>query len=442
MNVKKIVLGVFLTLLSAVIIFIISIQLKAVSTVKDFLDRKIPSHIDLTFKNMSVNILTGTLEVDELAVTLFNRDTLTSHTKISADRFVLGGLNYWEYYMNNTISADDILVVKPEYIYYRYRRTAKTDTVSKGVVNLLKTIKVGNVSVEDGQFTIFKNDEDSVLVRSEGINFLLINGLTGPRIIKKKIPLEYDHYSFSADTTFVDLGPFETLTMGSVEVADKRIRFRTIKLNSKLSKAELSQILKHERDHVTLSIPEISIDKVDFGFNKDRFYIASDSIVILKPDLELYRDKLVADDQTKQRMYGHMLRDLPIDITVPLVRIMDGNMQYEERIHPSGGPGSIYFNDISAEISSLKNSSSDDKNTRLVVRAVSSETAASNVDWRRAPISEVETASRPHAGRGSCSCQLTKFPISPRSISFQIWLFQYPIPSLHPKHPNKFGYIT
>ncbi len=365
-KVKKIVVWVLLSLLTVVIVTAVTLQFMAKDAVMNFLERKIPSHIDLAYKNMSVNLLTGTLEVDDLSVTLYNRDSLTSHTKVSADKFILGGLNYWQYYMNNTISADNILVQKPNYIYYRHKRTAKTDTVPGGVVNLLKTIKVGKVSVENGRFIIFTNEQDSVLVKSEGINFVLMNGRTDTEIIKKKIPIEYKGYSFSAGTAFVDLGPYEVLNIGGIAVEDNHININDIILESKYSKTQMSRILRKERDHIALSVPQIAINNVDFGYHRERFYINSDSVEILKPNLGMYRDKLVADNTSSQKMYGRMLRQLPIDIAVPLVRIINANMVYEERIHPTGTAGSLDFNDINAEISSLRNSSSDGKNTSMV----------------------------------------------------------------------------
>ena len=104
---------------------------------------------------------------------------------------------------------------------------------------------------------------------------------------------------------------------------------------------------------------------MDFGFNKERFFLNSSSLALQKPKMEIYRDKLVQDDYEQKKLYSRMLSELPIDLNVSEVKINDGYIAYSELVKRGTVPGEIVFADLGATIGNVSNTYKNGEKTKL-----------------------------------------------------------------------------
>jgi len=363
------------------ILGLLFLQLRAKTMVVDFLEAKIPSHINFKYDDLSVNILSGTVGFDNLSVTLSNRDSTLIHTHIKSKNLTVEDFFYSQFFMNNTIEANKIKLNQPVLKYYQHLKLPKKDTSAQGVVNLLKTIIVDEIAIENGRFLMYGQSEDSLKMSVNNINFSLYDAKTDPKIITKKMPIQYGEYKFSADTTFVALGKYEVLKVGKIDVRERRISINEIKLHSIFSKKQLSHETKTERDHIELQIPEIEIENLGFGFTEKRFFVSAKEVTIDTPHVEIYRDKLLADDRTNKAFYSQLLRELPIDIDIPYIYLNNGKLTYEESVHATIAPGKIDFNEVSASITGLTNKAKTNETTKVTMKAKLLGEANVDLEW-------------------------------------------------------------
>jgi hypothetical protein len=71
--------------------------------------------------------------------------------------------------------------------------------------------------------------------------------------------------------------------------------------------------------------------------------------------LNVYRNKLIADDTSYKPLYSKQLRQLPIKLNVDSILITKSSIIYEERVVKEGVPGKIHFNTINSTITNINN---------------------------------------------------------------------------------------
>lgn len=342
------------------------LQLRAEYAVENFLKRKIPGHLQLTYDELNVNFLMGNLGFENVSLKIKNRDSLQIHTVVRSEAIQIEGFRYLQLMFKKTIAIEALILQKPTLKYYPYKYIRSEKAKSKGMVSLLKTIVIDKLDIQEGNFQILKDDIDSVQVAIKSYDFTLYEGRTDPELVAEKIPLSYESYELKADSIFADLGQFETLTVRSLLTTESEFEIKDIHLESKYSKRELSQHLKKERDYVNLKIPEVTLVEMNFGFTADRFGIAMDAIKIKKPKVEFYRDKFLPDDVRPKSLYSKLLRELPLDITIGNAAIESGNLVYQEKPKNRKEAGTLTFEKLNA---TLKNITNDSKGRKTVIKA-------------------------------------------------------------------------
>ncbi len=378
---QRIVLKTLIGILGIVTIVIIFLQLTAKKEVEEFLRNKIPQHIQLDYKKISANILTGSILIEELNIAVANRRDTIVHTRVKADFLEIEGLDHWHFLFNKTLDINSLIIRRPIVKYHSDKKSKRSENDTLGVVKLLKTIMIDQIEIENGSFYILQDAQDSLLLESHQINFTLNEFKTDPNIIKGKIPFEHEAYTFSAADSFVDLDPFETLKIKSINVQNNNVAINDIQLKSKYQKEDSSKHLERERDHVTLEIPKLDIEGLDFGFSLNKFYLLSDEIVFTRSKLEVYRDKRLPDDTVDKKMYSKLIKNLPIDIKVPKVEFTEAYVGYEEQINDHGIPGRLFIDNINATIHGLDTKSAKGDSTQLKVNGLLMGNAPISLDY-------------------------------------------------------------
>jgi len=379
--IKKPVLRLLLIVLVGFIVVLTIVQISAKRAVANFLDRKLPQHVQLHYNSMHANVLSGTIGLKDISLDFYDRDSMVLNTKVNMDGLSLEGLGYWDFLFNAKIDVERLLLKRPAVRYYPYRTLPQKANEPEGVVQLLKIIAINELSVEDGSLTVLQDDTDSTAVAVRNLNFSVENTGTGPKQITKKIPVVYGRYELSADSLYVNLGPYEKLDVASLLWNRKGAEIGGLQLQSKYDKATLSKHVFEERDHVDLNVPMMRLDSIRFGFEKDTFFIETGKGAIHEPTLELFRDKLVADDDKLKKLYSRNLRELPIFLTVPEVEVINGTVVYSERIADISNPGKLSFEKLNASLSNISNTYPKGETTVIKAKTKFMGSADMSLNW-------------------------------------------------------------
>ncbi len=354
-NRKRTVVGLLsIFLLCALMLFILQFRLERMTT--HFLANKIPRHIQLDYENIDINIFTGTLEMSELSVDIFNRQTLEPRSSVAIDTVKMEGFSYWEYLVNKTMTWDDILVLNPRIAQYPAKlKKEDGDAGPEEDIEIGKPWIIQRLRIQNGTYAQLRDGQARPGITIDDFSATLTSCSLDSNSIANPVPFQFRDLSFSLKDFNMEVGAYEILKIGFLEMEDKVLAAEQLTLKTKYGKQELSSKIRAERDHTTLVIPGIRVTDPSLGFEDSLLTVAASSATLESPRLEIYRDKLVADDLSHKRMYGRILRELPFQLELPRLDIHKGYARYEEMVDPNAKAGQIIFNDLDANLLNVSN---------------------------------------------------------------------------------------
>ncbi len=125
---------IVIVLLALVVIGIGIAQLMAKNAIADFLTRKLPHSVQLEYADMDVNVLTGTIGLQDIALDFYDRDSMLLNMRVRMDAISLEGLGYLDFLFHKKVTVRQLLLERPEVRYYPYRILPNKDSEPTGVV--------------------------------------------------------------------------------------------------------------------------------------------------------------------------------------------------------------------------------------------------------------------------------------------------------------------
>ena len=336
------------------------------SKIESFLKNDLPNHIELEYSNVDLNIISGSIAIDNIVLTKFTKENYKIKGILKADKLTIKNVAYTSLLIHKEIEVNYIDIKKPSIRHFTgfNKKTKENDDKNKSFFNNPITIKKLNST--NGNVQVLDSNKETVF-SAKDINISLKNCVFKIDDAKNKIPFSYGNSEVLASTIFADLGPFENATISKLTAKNNVLTAKNLQLKTKYTKEELSKNIKTERDYIDLNIPELELKNISYGYNKTKFFINIPKTEIHNPKLEIYRDKLVTDDLSHKSMYSKMLRDLPIHLAMDSILINKGHIAYQEKLEPKISPEKLYFSNIDASIANLNNTSK--KNTTVTTKS-------------------------------------------------------------------------
>lgn len=352
----------------------------ATSKVENYL-RQLPKHIELNYQALSVNVLTGHIHINSPKLKVFGKTTKKLNANIEFSTVEIKGASTWGYVINKSISIDKILFEAPN-IVYRYNDKIKNENYSSfWDSGINKPFSIKSLEVSDGNIKILDAANDSLMMQTKHVHFKVDD--VSNTIADKSQKITYKNLKSSGEALLLSLNTFENLRVEDFSIAENTSTFHKVKLQTKYSKSTLSQKINTERDHIDLKVDSITLHHQDFGLKNDSiFHFKSNKINIYKPKLNIYRDKLVADDPSHKKLYSKMLRDLKFNLQINTVYVNEAAITYAEKVKNDAPPSLLKFPDLEATIKNFGNVYPNDSiKTSIAVKGVFMENAPLNVNW-------------------------------------------------------------
>tara|TARA_R110002020_G_scaffold54229_10_gene151391 strand:- start:8161 stop:9708 length:1548 start_codon:yes stop_codon:yes gene_type:complete len=379
-NFKKIVY-IILALGAVFIIGTVSINIILKNKLEDFIKTRLPENMIRSYDDITVETFGGSLSITNASLIIKNKRNNQEHTFVNVEKLKISDISYWDYLFNDEINIENISLENPTIAYYENRIEKNEDSHGNSFISIYKPIIIENLKINNTRLAIFEKGKDSTKLYTKGLSVELDGIKIDKNTITKKIPIEYKTYKAKSDTVFVKVGPYENLTAKGFIIENRTAVFKDLTLKTKYSKRELSKLISKERDHYNLAVESLSIKSIDFGFKNNRFFAESDMVSLTTPSLEIYRDKLVTDNEESKPLYSKMLRNLPFDLTVDSLKISNGKIKYEERQNTENMGGSINFENLNATMANVSNTYKSPTKTKIEIDAHFMEKTPISVNW-------------------------------------------------------------
>ncbi|GIZ08182.1 DUF748 domain-containing protein [Flavobacterium sp. UMI-01] len=370
---------IFLSLLFLVIATVFTVQGRVKNYIKNSIEKKLPSALAVKYTDLDIAILLGTVSVHNAELKLKSHDSLEYHTILKTKKLQLQGVGYWELLFNKTLSVKNLNLEAPTVTFYPYKKvnTKKTDKTPSD--QSLQFIKIKEFSITNGAFQILRKSKDSIQLSMPSFDFKLFESRLNLGS-EDAFPLKFENYKLDAQNIILDNNAFSKITMDSLWIEKKDLVATNFEIVPKYTKKELSKHLKNERDYINLKIPKISFKKFDFDYGQKRVAVTSSLVQLIQPHLEIYRDKLIADDMRVKPLYSKSLRDLSFDLNIKELNIKKGYISYAELVEPNQQAGKLFFNEVNASLYAISNLKKA-KKTEIKVQSKLMGTAPLKLNW-------------------------------------------------------------
>lgn len=349
--------------------------------VETFIHTELPENMIRSYDGLELHTFSGSLTIKTPSLIIKNTADSLQHTFIEVEKLEISGASYWDFLIKDEIHIRSIILVNPKITHFKDRMNPQKDTVHKSPPKSQIPINIAKIQFQNASLHLYENGKDSTKLAVKDVWVDIESVAINNQTKKNKIPFDYKDYSIKGDSLFLKVNAYDNLTVGDFNVKNSNVSFNNLALKTKYSKRELSRIISQERDHYNLTLSSFLIDKLDFGFDNDTLSVKSKKVSLNSPSLEIYRDKLVADDMSVKPLYSKMLRDLPFHLTVDSLGIVNGNILYQERVKEDNMGGTISFKDLNAGIANVGNTYQAPIKTELNIRARFMENTSFSAYW-------------------------------------------------------------
>jgi hypothetical protein len=325
------------------------------------------------YKDISVNFLTGSLELDSVA---FRKDSL----QLTGKRMELNGFSYYRYLTSDTLQFNSFKLKDAQVQGKITKDTTEVDSAKVDANGLKKALVIKKIALNDLQLELTKSNGLPLTVQK--INFEL-NGFETHQDSTNVFPFLYHDFSATVEDLENVTSQIHATKLKRLSVDETTIAIDSIQIVPLKSRENYIDHVAYDKDLLELLIERIDVN--DFTIKHDkRLLFEIGSATLKNGDFSIYGDRTENKESNKRRdLYSKDLRELPFDINVQNIDIQNSKITYEELAEKGKRPGLISFHNIEASIKDVINYpvQNGDSITQVTITSDFMNDAPLEIDW-------------------------------------------------------------
>ncbi len=345
-----------------------------------------PYHI--AYKDVDVSLFNSTIVARDIVVV--PKDSAGAKQKLGLYAHIetvnVNSFKLWDIIFSNKLRADNIRVSRPNVMLYKEANPAP-EKKPKPEKPFSKVIVVSAVMIENGNLKVFKEDKNPMLIVGN-INAEVDGILVTDDILDRKIPVGFENYKFTYDSLYYKPNGFYHITTDAFESSNSAIKIKNVAYVPELSRESFVKAIPAEKDLFAIRAAAVEIGKMDWGFNDNKFYFHSGSVILQSAVANIYRPKMPPDDLTKKYLYNKLLRDVPFDLQIDTLAVRNSKLEYEEEKTFEKGAGVLSFSKFNLYATNIASGYGKKKipDVNINVKCLFMGISPMNVDWRLNPL--------------------------------------------------------
>jgi hypothetical protein len=264
--------------------------------------------------------------------------------------------NIFPLLFKNKIEAHSITFSTPNITFFK--DNDKTVNITKNLSSKIvapfeQIIKVANVNIENGNFSIVNTKNNKTLFLAQKVMVQLNELAISKKTLDNKIPFSYKSYAFSCDSLLYQTDKAYQIKASQITTNNAGLEMNNFSMISLLTRRQFVDQSKKERDLYTLKADKIAIKNMNWGFKEEILFFKTNQILIDKADVNIYRSKIPKDDLSIKPFYNKLLRELKFDLQIDTLRINNSNLIYEEEKIFNNGAGVLKFGSFNLQATNL-----------------------------------------------------------------------------------------
>jgi len=368
-----------------VIMLILSFYANSIikNKIEALLKEKIPEHIELLYKDIAVQSLSGTISVKEPSILIKVKDSEHIQTQLTMKKLIVGNVSYWDYFINDQIHIGKIEFKDLETIYFKnHSNKAKDASSSKKESKLLRSIKIDKLNIENASAIVYDGTKDSTLVSLKNTDILIKDIVLDESSKSNLIPFNYKTIKIVADSIFYKTSNYENINLNRLLFKDQTLTLHGFHYKNKYSKKEYESLLTIQRDYYDVTAEKLIINELALGKENDSVVFKTNLISIDKANAAIYRDKFEKNEDLRiKKLYSKAIRELPLKLTIDSVSVKNSTIEYSEKLLREYQAGLLTIKIIDAGITNVSNTYPSPERTVIIVDGIFMKNTPFTANW-------------------------------------------------------------
>ncbi len=320
-------------ILGAIILLAFLANLYVKNRLQQELDKQGASSV---YEDLSVNIFLNNFSIK-------NVEIKEQGFGLTANKIRAKGLSYYKYIFNNKLEIDEVELTSPEVKLFPKDSSTKSNSGKN------RDVLINKISINDGSLSKISSASASPTFFAHMPKAVVKNVSSGMKISDLK------SYQLRLDTLYLKMNSEHFIDVGELSAQDGHVEISDFEIKSFYPKIEFDQKIPYEKDRISLVVKNISLDSLNIDKRNDTLFLQNSEMTVSNALLNVYRNKLVADDPREKPLYSNLLREAPILINFQKVFVENSEILYEEQAKAEDGPAMVRFAGVNAEINNLHN---------------------------------------------------------------------------------------
>ncbi len=321
----------------------------------------------LDFTDLSLNILSNELVMNDLVFTTdtnyINTDS-TNYYEIEIAKLNINVGSLWKMLITRNLVVDYIQAADPS---VKLVRSAKKDNNTKDLYDtysffsgFLYSLKIYKTQFTNLSFNVYNHASDTL-----------------PGFTLKNIDAYFDYLSIDSDQldkpgfsryaedfeiVFKNFSNTLPDSMYNIEAAEAKfskknnsVELKGLKLVPRYGKYEFARQVGHRVDRTELEVPDLTLSGVNFTQLLDHKILETTSITASGFRLKSFTDKRLELRPRKKKLITQMLLDIPFEFSADTIMVESGYLEYEEKTDNRDITGKVTFEDLYASLYKVSN---------------------------------------------------------------------------------------
>jgi len=371
----KIILIIILVLL-LVIFFGINSYVEGI--VKDKVDTELnknpKSLYHITYEDLSLNILTGSVSIKNIVITptdsarqLVDSGLLRSIVHTQVELFRIKQLKIFDFINDKNVDISKVIVkntttellVNPDVEKPEKKKRKNSEKIFP---NTLKRVNIGDFEFINSTFSISNNQQkDEYLLELDSLSIIIKDVFIDSSTVGNPIPLNFSDINIKTEYFSLKSMKYYSISTSGIEfnVNDTTLTLNQFKLIPKHSRDEFNKMIKFNDDLFSVSTDKVVLNGLSLSEIENSESINLNSVVIYEPKIDIYRDKRLPDAPfKKKKLITSAILSIPFPIYIDSVLVKDGKLTYDEMHGSMDYPGEVFFESLNLKARNVTNDSS------------------------------------------------------------------------------------
>ncbi|MEZ5196040.1 MAG: hypothetical protein R2764_06460 [Bacteroidales bacterium] len=316
----------------------------------------------IMYEDLDLNIMSGSVTIKNISIQpsdsaswMLNNGLLGSLFKSSIEEFIIKHLKIFDFVSDRNIDISKIILNNATTKYIVNPNAKKTDKKDKNTNQNIFPEILNKLKVDDFEFqnTTFQmahyNNTDEYLFELDSLSINISDIYIDSTTASKTIPLNFSSIEINTQMFELKSMKYYSISTSGIDfnLNDTTFTLNAFKLTPKYPRDEFNTMIKYNDDLFSVSTEKIVLNGLNINKIEQSKLLNFNSVNVYNPVIGIYRDKRLPDASfKKKKLITSIVKSIPIAIEVDTLKILNGQLTYEEMHNTTDKPGKVFFNPL------------------------------------------------------------------------------------------------